>query len=74
MLNQPVYARLFTEYEQKNTIYFADRDLKTLVVSAYLSSYLFVWKPKARKMRATAQLKSQRLPDLQNNRTRLNNT
>lgn len=62
MLNQPVYARLFTEYEQKNTIYFADRDLKTLVVSAYLSSYLFVWKTKGQEDEGNGTVKESKTP------------
>ncbi len=46
MLIPPISTKLCIEYEKKDTIYFADRDLKTLVVRAYLSSYLFVWKTK----------------------------
>ncbi len=62
MLNQSVYARLFTEYEQKDTIYFADRDLKTQVVSAYLSSYLFVWKTKGQEDESNGTVKESKTP------------
>lgn len=62
MLIPPVSAKLFIEYEQKDTIYFAERDLKTLVVSAYLSSYLFVWKTKDQEVEGNGTVKESKNP------------